>query len=139
CCNRVNLLLQTSNGRFLFLEPSMCFEELIEQHRVHSLVADGISGRTSQKVCEFFRNVCGFHCSRVSKLFYGIRGTMFSENLRTARTLSAPTPVLLAYKRRLTSCTILSIVSSLRPSLRSFAFALARPFASSIPGKYPHP
>src|SRR4029077_6634244 len=48
--NRVNLLLQTRDGRFLLLDSSMCFEELVEQHRVHSLVADGISGRSSQKV-----------------------------------------------------------------------------------------
>ena len=55
-CNRVNLLLKTRDGRFLLVHSSMCFEELVEQHRVHSVVADGISGRSSQKVRKFFRN-----------------------------------------------------------------------------------
>jgi len=46
-CNRVNSLLQMRDGRFLLLDSSMCFEELVEQHRVYSLVANGISGRGS--------------------------------------------------------------------------------------------
>ena len=38
-----NLLFQARNGRLLLLIFAVLFKELIQQHRVHRFVADGVS------------------------------------------------------------------------------------------------
>jgi hypothetical protein len=40
CSKRFNLPLQTCNSRFQFLDFAMFFEEFVEQHRVHLLIAN---------------------------------------------------------------------------------------------------